>query len=388
MDTQTKLDILSRDAQYDLSCACGTKNPQEHRKRNPAGSGWLYPATTASGGPGIMLKTLLGNRCTNDCKYCPLRNNQDFRPVALAPKEMASFFHEFQSKRPLVGLFLSSAVLGSPDKTMELLTDTARILRNSYRYRGYVHLKVIPGCSQESIDQALKYASALSLNIEAPGARHVAKLSDTKNYAKDILKPLTYIASQTAKGSRYERVHTSSQFIVGASDELDKEILLYTSRMYRELHMGRLYFSAYQKGLGESSLPGERRQLPQSQLQLFDSGIDQETVQASLTREHRLYQADWLLRKYGFSYEELMFTDEGNLSLHKDPKLVWAQANPQFFPLSVKRSPKEALLRVPGLGPTYVGRIVSQRRIAPLSVLEDLKLPFSVLEKARPFLTI
>ncbi|WP_298501876.1 radical SAM protein [uncultured Sphaerochaeta sp.] len=388
MDTQSKLDILSRDAQYDLSCACGTKNPEEHRKRNAAGSGWLYPATTASGGPGIMLKTLLGNRCTNDCKYCPLRNNQDFRPVALAPKEMASFFYEFQSKRPLVGLFLSSAVLGSPEKTMGMLIDTARILRTSYRYRGYIHLKVIPGSSKESIDEALKYASALSLNIEAPGEHHVAKLSDTKNYVQDILEPLTYIASQTAKGSRYERVHTSSQFIVGASDELDKEILLYTSRLYRELHMGRLYFSAYQKGLGEQSLPGEQRQQPRPQLELFDLGLLPEDNQASLTREHRLYQADWLLRKYGFSYEDLLFTKEGNLCLDRDPKLVWAQANPQFFPLSVKRAPREALLRVPGLGPTYVLRIVNQRRLSPLTCLEDLKLPFSVLEKARPFLTI
>lgn len=388
MDTQSKLDILSRDAQYDLSCACSTKNPQEHRKRSSTGSGWLYPTTTVSGGPGIMLKTLLGNRCTNDCKYCPLRNNQDFRPVALAPKEMASFFHEFQSKRPLIGLFLSSAVLGSPDKTMEMLTDTARILRNSYRYRGYIHLKVIPGSSKENIDEALKYASALSLNIEAPGERHFAKLSNSKNYARDILKPLAYIASQTAKGSRFERVHTSSQFIVGASDELDKEILLYTSQLYRELHMGRLYFSAYQRGLGDQSLPGEQKQSQPSQLELFDLGMHRESNQASLTREHRLYQADWLLRKYGFSYEEMLFNKEGNLSLEKDPKLVWAEANPQYFPLSVKRSSKEALLRVPGLGPTYVGRIVGQRRMAPLSSLEDLRLPFSVLEKVRPFLTI
>lgn len=226
------------------------------------------------------------------------------------------------------------------------------------------------------------------MNIEAPGAHHVAKLSDTKNYVQDILEPLTYIARQTAKGSRYERVHTSSQFIVGASDELDKEILLYTSQMYRQLHMGRLYFSAYQKGLGEQSLPGEQRQEMRSQLELFDLGLHPEDNQASLTREHRLYQADWLLRKYGFSYEDLLFTNEGNLSLDRDPKLVWAQANPQFFPLSVKRAPREALLRVPGLGPTYVHRIVSQRRLAPVSCLEDLRLPFSVLEKARPFLTI
>lgn len=389
VDTQTKLDILSRDAQYDLSCACGTKNPLEHRTRKSDGSGWLYPTTTASGGPGIMLKTLLGNRCSNDCKYCPLRENQDFRSVALSPNEMASFFYEFQTKRPLIGLFLSSAVLGSPEKTMELLVDTAKILRIKYRYRGYIHLKVIPGCSQASIDEALMYASALSLNIETPGEKHFSQLSEVKDYVKDILRPLEYIASQTRKGARFERVSTSSQFIVGASDELDREILYYTSRMYQELSMGRLYFSAYQRGLGESSIPGERKRSSVEQLELFDYGrSNSDEIAASLMREHRLYQADWLLRKYHFNFEELVFPENGNLSLAKDPKQVWAQTNPHFFPVSIKRSSKQALLRVPGLGPTYVARIVKERRETPLSCLEDLKLPHATLEKARPFLSL
>ncbi|MDD3058417.1 MAG: radical SAM protein, partial [Sphaerochaeta sp.] len=365
----------------------GTKNPQEHRKRSSNTAGWLYPTTTASGGPGIMLKTLMGNRCTNDCKYCPLRNNQDFRPTALAPKEMASFFHEFQSKRPLIGLFLSSAVLGTPEKTMEMLTDTAKILRRGYNYRGYIHLKIIPGSSKESIDEALRYASAVSLNIEAPGVDHFSKLSESKSYDQDILKPLAYIAQQTAKGSRYERVHTSSQFIVGASDELDREILLYSARMYSELHLGRLYFSAYQRGLGDPAIPGEKLTVSE-QLPLFPDEVIPASNTEILTREHRLYQADFLLRKYGFGFEDLLFAKDGNLSLEKDPKLVWAQANPQFYPLSVKRASKDALLRVPGLGPVYVNRIVKGRREAPLSCLEDLRLPQSVLEKARPFLTI
>ncbi|MGH0053492.1 MAG: radical SAM protein [Sphaerochaetaceae bacterium] len=390
MDTQSKLDILSRDAQYDLSCACGTKNPTEHRKRNVTGSGWLYPTTTASGGPGIMLKTLLGNRCTNDCKYCPLRSGQDFRPVALSPAEMASFFYDFQTKRPLHGLFLSSAVMGDAGQTMDLLVSTAKILRTRYHYRGYIHLKVIPGSSKESIDAALKYASALSLNIETPGEQHFSRLTDAKSYVNDIVKPLKYIASQTARGCQYQRIHTSSQFIVGASDEVDKEILFYVSRMYKELHMGRLYFSAYQRGLGDPTLPGEQVSVPQQeQLELFEglpSLVPQN--QGLLTREHRLYQADWLLRKYGFTFDELLFEQKGNLSLHDDPKLSWAKANIDFYPLSIKHASKEALLRVPGLGPMYVSRIIEKRRDSPISCLEDLHLPFATLEKARPFLTI
>jgi predicted DNA-binding helix-hairpin-helix protein len=393
MNTQEKLDILSTDAQYDLSCACGTKNPLEHRKRNNTGDGWLYPTTTASGGPGIILKTLMGNRCANDCKYCPLRFQKDFRSVALSPYEMASFFYEFQLKRPLLGIFLSSAVMGDAEKTMGLLVSTAEILRKHFRYRGYIHLKVIPGASKASIDAALSYASAVSLNIETPGARHFSQLTERKDYQRDIIDPLVYIGKQTGKGGRYSRVHTSSQFIVGASDENDKEILLYGSRMYSELKMGRLYFSAYQSGLGDSSIPGEQRiekPLAQSLLQpfLFDEGQLGKPAKSDelLVREHRLYQADWLLRKYAFSYEDLQFEKDGNLSLEKDPKLVWAENHPDFFPVSLKRGTKEQLLRVPGIGPTYANRIVKNRKDSPISSLDDLRFPVSSIKKAQGFL--
>lgn len=390
MDTQSKLDILSRDAQYDLSCACGTKNPAEHRKRNATGSGWLYPATTASGGPGIMLKTLLGNRCSNDCKYCPLRQNQDFRPVALSAYEMASFFFDFQLKRQLIGLFLSSAVLGTADQTMDMLVSTAEILRKHFRYKGYIHLKIIPGASRASIDEALRYASAVSLNIETPGSDHFAHLTERKDFSKDILDPLLYIAKQTGRGALHSRVHTSSQFIVGASDEKDTEILRYTSKMYSEMHMGRLYFSAYQRGLGDPGIPGERREVvtaPNPQPNLFDLGPERDDP-SSLMREHRLYQADWLLRQYGFTYDELPFEGDGNLSLEQDPKLVWAQRHPEVFPLSVKRASKVDLLRVPGLGPVYVSRIIKGRKESPISSLESLRLPPNVLQKARQYLQI
>jgi len=387
MDTQEKLDILSRDAQYDLSCACGTKNPDEHRKKNHSGDGWLYPTTTASGGPGIILKTLMGNRCANDCKYCPLREEKDFRPVALSPYEMASFFYDFQLKRPLIGIFLSSAVLGNGDRTMEMLVSTAEILRKHFRYRGYIHLKIIPGASRASIESALSYASAVSLNIETPGAKHFSKLTNKKDYQKEIIDPLTFIAEQTARGRRFSGVSTSSQFIVGASDETDQEILHYGSRMYSNLKMGRLYYSAYQGGLGDPSIPGEQNCVFKSeQPTLFDLGPQQGTSPDALMREHRLYQADWLLRKYGFAYEDLVFGKSGNLNLQKDPKLIWAESHPDKFPVSVKRASKEQLLKVPGIGPSFAERIVQGRGSCPLSSLEDLRLPPSTLRKARTFL--
>ncbi len=382
MDTQQKLDILSRDAQYDLSCACGTKNPAEHRRQSGDGSSWLYPVTTASGGAGIMLKTLMGNRCSNDCRYCPLRANQDFRPAVLGAAEIASFFYDLQKRRGLIGIFLSSAVLSTPDKTMQLLIDAARILRTHHRYRGFIHLKVIPGCSMGAIDEALLYASALSLNIEVPSADHFSKLSATQDYGHDIMERLRYIAAETAPGTRHAKVGVSSQFIVGASDEDDREILSSVNELYSTMGIARIYYSAYQRGLGERDIPGEQGRVIEPDL------FGHETSTAPLRREHRLYQADWLLRVYGFGYEELPFTQEGNLSMEKDPKLLWAEANPARFPLSVNRASREELLRVPGIGPTWAKRIVASRREGRISSLSAIGLPAHVAAKAKSYLTL
>ncbi len=382
MDTQGKLDILSRDAQYDLSCACATNNPAEHRRRGNDGSSWLYPVTTASGGAGIMLKTLMGNRCANDCRYCPLRENQDFRPVALGAEEVASFFYDLQRKRGLIGIFLSSAVLSSPDKTMQLLIDAARILRVRYRYRGFIHLKVIPGCSLSAIDEALTYASALSINIEVPSADHFAKLSTDQDYQRDIMAPLHYLSGQTAVGMPHAKVGISSQFIVGASDEDDREILSSVSDLYSGLGVGRVYFSAYQRGLGEASIPGE--QVAVKEPDLFGA----ETSSSHLMREHRLYQAEWLLRTYGFAIQELPFLPDGRLSLEKDPKLMWAEANPHRFPLSVNRASREDLLRVPGIGPAWATRIIATRRSGRICSIHDIGMGPRLLSKAGRYLTL
>lgn len=388
MDITGKLDILARDAQYDLSCACSTKKPEEHRKRSKDGS-WLYPVTVASGGSGIMLKTLVTNACSNDCKYCPLREEADTRRISISPDELARFFMELQAKRPLLGLFVSSGVSGTPDRTMERLIATAELLRNRYRYRGYVHIKIIPGASREAIDRALLFASAVSLNIETPGAGHFAKLSACKRYDEDIIGPLKYISEQTAKGSRFARVHKTSQFVVGALDETDREILKYTWGMYRRLGYDRLYYSAYQAGLGDPSIPGEQSShhapQPDRQGSLLPVGAGTDTTM--LMREHRLYQADFLYRRYGFSYDDLLFGPEGNLDLSRDPKQVWADRHPDRYPVSISQGSKEDLLRVPGLGPVLVDRIVKLRRSASIGPPGNLRLPKHLLEKAVPYLT-
>ena len=347
MDTQKKLELLADASRFDLACACGTRNPADHRHRSKDGL-WLYPVSLPRGGVSIMLKTLLSNVCVNDCRYCPLRSGQDHRRCTLAPEELARVFMDYARSRKVMGLFLSSGVMRDPDYTMDRMAAVARILRRNYRYRGYIHLKVIPGASDAAIDDALSLASAVSLNIEAPTRSAFRKLSTTKDFDRDIVRPMKRISALTAPGTRLANVRQTTQFIVGASSETGAEIVTATFRLYRRLRLRRVYFSSYQRGMGDPDLPGERHVLARPE--------------DLLSREHRLYQCDWLIRKYGFDAGEIPFGADGNLALDCDPKEMWAQRHPEFFPIDVNRADKEALLRVPGFGPITVKRILAMRK--------------------------
>jgi len=370
-DTRQKLDILSRDGQYDLACACGCRKPDEHRHRSADGK-WIYPVTLPNGGTSVLFKTLLSNVCNNDCKYCPLRDRSDVRRCTLTPEETTSTFLDYLNQRKVFGLFLSSGVIGSPDTTMEKMLAVARLLRKVHHFRGYIHLKIIPGSSDAAIEEAVSLASAVSLNIETPGQKHLSKLSDRKDYQKDIMEPMQLIGRLTAKGSRYQRVKHTTQFIVGAADETDAEIVKYTAALYNRLTLQRVYFSAYQRGLGDPSLPGERMALP--------------NPTDVLTREHRLYQVDFLFRRYGFAENDISYEPDGSLSLIQDPKQRWADSHPGFFPVDVNRASRYDLLRVPGLGPTTVGNILTLRRQARLRQLEDFARPTKLIRKAAGYL--
>ncbi len=370
-DTHKKLQILSAGARYDLACACSASKDQ-HRKR--AGDGkWLYPVTLLNGSTSVLLKTLLSNVCTNDCKYCPLREQADIPRCTLTPEETAKVFWDYLSRRKVFGLFLSSAVLASPDNTMDKLNATAKILRNKYSYRGYIHLKIIPGASDAAIEESLSLASAVSLNIETPGGDHLAKLSSKKDYIRDIIEPIRLISSLTSPGSKYARTKQTTQFIVGAAGESDTEIVKYLAALYDRLNMNRVYFSAYQKGAGDDSITGEKA-TPQNPADIF-------------IREHRLYQVDFLLRRYSFKQSDIIFDDNGNLSLSDDPKQIWASNHPESFPVNVNSASKFALLRVPGLGPVTVRTILHRRRQAKLSRLEDIAPISKRLLKATQYLT-
>jgi predicted DNA-binding helix-hairpin-helix protein len=255
---------------------------------------------------------------------------------------------------------------------MANINRVALLLRRQ-QFKGYIHLKVIPGASSGAIRQAVALANAVSLNIETAGEENFKTLSSSKNYQKDILRPMELISKLTHEDYCYRRVHQTTQFVVGAAKETDKQIIDYSWILYKQLKLNRIYFSAYQRGLGEPDLAGERSAATNSDI---------------LTREHRLYQADWLMRKYGFSAAEIPLDSQGNLSLEIDPKAMWAQLHPEFFPVNINKADKYRLLRVPGLGQITAEKILSFRKNGmKLRRLEDIGKVGKVLTKAKDYLT-
>ena len=364
--TEEKLTLLSQASQYDLACACGMNDTDRRRRSNK--DTWVYPVALPNRRtPTFLFKTLISNVCVNDCKYCPLRANQDPRRCTIAAEELVRAFFDYWRAGKVMGLFLSSGVIGTPDHTMERILTIARQVRQR-GFRGYMHLKVIPGASDAAIEQAVALANAVSLNIETAGEQHFQALSSSKRYLEDVIRPMKLIHELTQPGSPFSKVRQTTQFVVGASDESDHDILSYTAGLYHRLKLQRVYFSAYQRGLGDPTLPGEQARVSNREL---------------LTREHRLYQVDWLLRKYGFDMAELIFEPNGNLSLTADPKEVWATRHPEFFPVKLNAAAREDLLRVPGFGPATVTRILSLRKQGePIRSLHDLGKLGKRLQKA------
>jgi len=369
-NVREKLEILTTEAQYDLACACSTSR-EESRKRGSGGN-WIYPVTLPNGGTSVLFKTLISNVCTNDCKYCPLRGGKDICRCSLSAEETAKVFLDYYRRREVFGLFLSSGVCGAADAAMENLNKVGRILRKKHGFRGYIHLKVMPGASDAAIEEALSLSNTVSVNIETPGAENLAKISDKKDYISDIIRPIKLISKLTGRGMKYERVNQTTQFIVGAAGESDAEIVKYMWGLYDRLKMHRLYFSAYQKGLGDASIAAEQ--------------ISTEQPGDVFVREHRLYQVDFLMRRYGFKASDIFFGENGNLSLAQDPKEVWAQRHPEAFPVNVNRASKWQLLRVPGLGPITVKRILQERRNQRIRRIEDVGKVGVRLRKANEYL--
>ncbi|HBM14897.1 MAG TPA: radical SAM protein [Lentisphaeria bacterium] len=369
MDTINKLKILSESSQYDLACACGS-NDQDRRRKSAEGK-WIYPVSLPNGGKSIMLKTLMSNACVSDCSYCPLKNTGNARRCSLSPEEICNTFLSYYKSGKIFGLFLSSGIIGTPDNTMDKLITSVSLLRKKYAFRGYVHLKVIPGASDAAIEKAMSLSSAVSLNIETPGSKYFSKLSKYKNFDKDISRSLKYMAFLSE--NKYPKVKLTTQFVVGASDEPDSDILKCSFSLYNRLNYQRVYFSAYQD-LTDQNLP-------------FHLEEEKNEKSTRLTREHRLYQSDFLIRKYGFKEDDFLFDGKGNLSITEDPKEVWAKRHPEFYPVNINSAPKEALLRVPGIGPMTVSKIVSLRKIHKLSDISSLGIKEKPERKIRSYIS-
>ncbi len=337
---EDRLASLAQAARHDLSCACG---PAEPRRRGGDGL-WIYPAALPSGRTAPMLKVLQASGCERGCLYCVERLGGRGPPVTLAPEELARAFLDLHRAGRVFGLFLSSAIRGGPVATMDRMLATAGILRERHRFRGYLHLKIIPGARPDQVDRAMALATRLSVNAEAPSAEHLRRIAPGKAFDAQILGPMRQIAAAEAAG-RFARSGQTTQLVVGAAGESDREIAGAAARLYGDLGLARVYYSAFQPVAGTAL--ADRPPVP-------------------FAREHRLYQVDFLLRRYGFAVDELPFDRDGLLPLDADPKAAWARLHPERFPVEINTAPEAELLRVPGIGPASAARILDARRAGRL----------------------
>jgi predicted DNA-binding helix-hairpin-helix protein len=313
-----------------------------------------------------MLKILQTGGCERGCAYCAERAGGKGQAASFTPDELARLFDDLHRRKLVFGLFLSSAIRGGAVRSMDRILGTAEILRGRMRYRGYLHLKILPGSSSDQVDRAMALATRVSVNLELPTAEHLRCVAPSKTFEEQILAPIRQV-SQAQREGRFRKSGQTTQLVVGATDERDREIATMTARLYRELRLARVYYSAFQPVVGTP---------------LADR------PPAPFLREHRLYQMDFLLRSYGFELEEIPFDGGGQLSLEADPKTLWARAHPERFPVEVNQASLEELLRVPGIGPLSAKRILKLREGSRLRQLEALRAAGASHRIAAPFVLL
>lgn len=378
MVLQEKLEILADAAKYDASCASSGAARKDSRGSTGVGS---------TGGSGIchsyapdgrcisLLKVLMTNACLYDCHYCINRRSSNVQRARFTPEEVVQLTLDFYKRNYIEGLFLSSGIIRSADHTMEMVIRVARLLREEHHFRGYIHLKTIPEASPALIEEAGRYADRISINIELPTQEGLTKLAPEKNLAR-TQEAMGHIREKIDERFAEKRLPgkpkpptfatgQSTQMLIGADDATDATILHRADTLYSGYRLRRVYYSGF------SPIPEPSKLLPISP--------------PPLVREHRLYQADWLLRFYEFKVDEITTPDDPNLDLALDPKLVWALRNRHTFPADVNRAPREVLLRVPGLGVRNVDRIVQARRYGQLRLADLVRLRLA-MKKVLPFI--
>lgn len=376
MDMMEKLRVLADSAKYDVSCVSSGSS----RKNTPGGIGSSFAAGichtfTGDGRCVSLLKILMTNHCIYDCAYCVNRCSNDIPRAAFTPEEIAELTINFYRRNYIEGLFLSSAVVKSPDHTMELIIRAVKLLREQYRFNGYIHIKAIPGADSRLIETAGGYVDRMSVNIELPTSEGLKLLAPQKK-KEAILEPMGFINKKIKETGEYKRrfkstpqfvpAGQSTQLIVGATDDHDLGILKLSEGLYKRFGMRRVFYSAYVPVSNHPALP--------------------KAVKPPLLREHRIYQADWLLRFYGFKADELLDENHKDFDMQLDPKCDWALRNLHQFPVEINKADYFVLLRVPGIGVRSAQRIIKARMIQKLD-FADIKKMGVVLKRARFFIT-
>ena len=333
---------------------------------------FVHPAQLPNGKQIKLLKTLLSSACERDCFYCPFRAGRDFRRATFKPDEFAGLFSKLNTSGFAEGVFLSSGIAAGGIRTMDKLLATAEILRKTHGFKGYLHLKIMPGSEKEQVYRAMQLADRVSVNLEAPNTERLARLAPHKIFMEELLRPLRWVEEIRRNVPAYKFWNgrypsTVTQFVAGGSDESDLELLGTTQWLMKNVRLKRAYFSAFHP--------------------IVDTPLENKAAVDPM-REHRLYQASFLLRDYGFELEDLPFTSDENLPLHTDPKVAWAQMNLIQAPVEINRADRRELMRVPGIGHKGAEAILSARKIRQLRDLSTLKRLGVIAERAAPYILL
>jgi predicted DNA-binding helix-hairpin-helix protein len=373
MDTIDKLANLSSLMDLEPAEETGCPKISESMKGSRKKESINISEAVMPGGKRIrLLKTLLTSACERNCYYCPFRAGRDFRRATFTPDEMAQTFINLHRSGIAEGIFLSSGIAGGGIHTQDRMIATAEILRDKMGYRGYLHLKLMPGVEHAQVERAMQLADRVSVNLEAPNMQRLERLAPRKTFTEELLQPLRWVEEYRRSQPGYlgwngHWPSTTTQFVVGAAGENDLELLKTTEYLHRELGLRRAYFSAF-------------RPIP-------DTPFENLPAESPL-REFRLYQASFLLRDYGFNLEDLPFDASRNLPHHTDPKMAWAETHLASQPIEINQADREVLLRIPGIGPQSVKAILTARRTNSIQSLEDLNRIGINPSRAAPFILL
>ncbi|MBX3038239.1 MAG: helix-hairpin-helix domain-containing protein [Anaerolineales bacterium] len=367
-----RVDASDNEHRIETKPSCFTPKARPEFTEREKRAAFAHPAQLPNGKNIVLLKTLLSSACERDCYYCPFRAGRDFRRATFKPDEFANLFGKMYQRGLVEGVFLSSGIAGGGVRTQDKLLDTAEILRKKQNFRGYLHLKLMPGSEKDQVFRAMQLADRLSVNLEAPNTERLAKLAPHKIFIEELMRPLRFIEEIRRNEPAYKFWNGKypsavTQFVAGGADESDLELLTTTHWLIKNICLQRAYYSAFHP--------------------IHDTPLENKPA-VNPMREHRLYQASFLLRDYDFDLEDLPFTSDENLPLHADPKLAWANLNLIHSPIEINTADKHQLIKIPGIGLKGAEVILNARRMNKINSLSALKKLNILADKAAPFILL